>query len=66
MCLLFIRMPGETYRRRLQSLLCLCDVFRALINSLVCFLAPWTINVVDIFGQFLDLAGRLFTLQRAC
>ena len=34
--LLFTRMPGEIYRRRLGSLLmCLCDVFRALINSLV-------------------------------
>ena len=31
------RMPGESYRRRLTSLLlCLCDVFRELINSLVC------------------------------
>ena len=28
----------ESYRRRLKSLLlCLCDVFRALINSLVCW-----------------------------
>ena len=28
---------SESYRRRLGSLLlCLCDVFRALINSLVC------------------------------
>ena len=35
MCLIFTRMPGESYRRRLRSLLlCLCDVFRALINSL--------------------------------
>ena len=33
----FTRMPGESYRWRLRSLLlCLCDVFRALINSLVC------------------------------
>ena len=31
------RMPGERYRRRLRSLLLyLCNVFRALINSLVC------------------------------
>ena len=31
------RMPGESYRRRLGSLLLyLCYVFRALINSLVC------------------------------
>ena len=35
--LVFTRMPGESYRRRLRSLLlCLCDVFRALMNSLVC------------------------------
>ena len=31
------RMPGESYRRRLRSLLLyLCYVFRTLINSLVC------------------------------
>ena len=37
MYLSFTRVPGESYRRRLRSLLlCLCDVFRALINSLVC------------------------------
>ena len=34
-------MPGESYRRRLRSLLLyLCYVFRALINSLVCRFAP--------------------------
>ena len=38
MYLVFTRMPGESYRRRLRCLLfCLCDVFRALINSLVCW-----------------------------
>ena len=37
MYLVFTRTPGESYRRRLRSLLlCLCEVFRALINSLVC------------------------------
>ena len=36
MYLAFTRMPGETCSRRLRSFLCLCDVFRALINSLVC------------------------------
>ena len=35
MYLEFTRMPGKR-RRRLRSLLCLCDVFRALIKSLVC------------------------------
>ena len=35
MYLVFTRMPGENYRRRLKSLLfCLYDVFRALINHL--------------------------------
>ena len=31
----FTRIPGESYCRRLRSLLYLCYVFRALINSLV-------------------------------
>ena len=36
--LVFTRMPGESYRRRLKSLLlCSCDVFRAIINSLMCW-----------------------------
>ena len=36
--IVFTRMPGESYFRRLGSLLslCLCGVFRALINSLAC------------------------------
>ena len=38
MYLVFTRMPGESYRRRLWSLfLCLCYVFRAVINSFVFF-----------------------------
>ena len=37
MYLVFARMPGESYRRRLRSLLLyLHDVFVELINSLVC------------------------------
>jgi len=37
MYLVFTRMQGESYRWRLSSLLLyLCDVFRAIINSLVC------------------------------
>ena len=34
--LVFTRVPGESYRRPLRSLLCLCDVFLGLINSLMC------------------------------
>ena len=37
MYLVFTRVPGESYSRRLRSLL-LCYVFLALINSLVCWL----------------------------
>ena len=38
MYLVFTRMPGESYRRRLRSLLLyLWYVFRALINSIVCW-----------------------------
>ena len=38
MYLVFTRMPGESYRRRLGSLLVyLCYVFEALIHSLVCW-----------------------------
>ena len=36
MYLVFTRMPGESYRRRLRSLLYLCYVFLTLINYLVC------------------------------
>ena len=36
MYLLFTHVSGESYRRRLRALLCLSDVFRALINSLAC------------------------------
>ena len=37
MRLVFTRMPGESYRRQLRSLLLgYCDVCRALIISLVC------------------------------
>ena len=36
MYLVFTRTPDESYRGRLRSLLYLCYVFRALINSLVC------------------------------
>ena len=35
MYLVFTRMPDESFRRRLRSLLYLCYVFPALINSLV-------------------------------
>ena len=46
MDLVFTRMPGESYCRPLRSLLlCLCDVFRALIISL-----PPVLILHDRFG----------------
>ena len=42
MYLAFTCMPGESYRKQLRSLLlCLCDSFQALINSLVCWLGEY-------------------------
>ena len=41
-------MPGESYRRRLESLLlCLIDVFWALINSLVCWFCTRAVGIVQ-------------------
>ena len=39
----FTRMPCESYHEQLWFLLCLCDIFWALINSLVC----WASSVSD-------------------
>ena len=36
LCTLYLLASGEGCRRRLRCLLCFCDVFRALINSLRC------------------------------
>ena len=45
--LVFARMPGESYRSRLRSLLVrLCDVFQAVMSSLVC----WFWRQKDITG----------------
>ena len=46
MHLVYTRMPrGSHRRRRLRSLLlCLCDVFRAVINSLVCCKTSWRMS----------------------
>ena len=55
MYLLFTRMSGENFRSRLRSLLfCLCDVFRTLINSLVCWLLCMTVATL--------IAGLLFAI----
>ena len=43
--LVFTHMPGESYRRWLGSLL-LCDVFWALLNSLVCWFCRSTMGLI--------------------
>ena len=51
----FTRMPGESYRRRLRSLLlCLCYVFRALINFLVCWFCTSALGLVLFQTDFLS------------
>ena len=50
MYLVFTCMPGESYRRRLRSLLLyLCYVFRALINSFVCLLLSVKVIAQGVF-----------------
>ena len=51
MYLVFTRMPGETYRRRLGSLLYLCYVFPALITPL-CVERSGPRSVSDLFFVF--------------
>ena len=47
MYLVFTQMPGESCHRQLKSLLlCLCCVFQALINSLVCQFCTSTLGLV--------------------
>ena len=68
MYLVFTRMPAECYRRRLRSLLLyLWYVFRALINSLVCWLLEdlvvnyrWSFEIQTSGSQWL-LAAFSFT-----
>ena len=49
MCFIFTRMLGESYRRRLRSLLLyLCYVFRALVNSLVCWSLRRTLRLNEL------------------
>ena len=57
MYLVFTRMPGESYRRRLKSvLLDLCYVFRALNNSLVCSTCIIKCNPVHYVSLSLSLS----------
>ena len=60
MYLVFTRMPYESYRRRLWSLLLyLCYVFRALIYPLVCWLKFETIK--STFASFMWAHERIST-----
>ena len=54
MYLVFTHMPGEGYLRHLRSLLlCLCNVFRVLINSLVCWFCMSALGLL-LFQIFLQ------------
>jgi len=58
-CLVFTRMPGMSYRRRLSSLLCLCDLFGALSIStdplIIVFKGPlFTTLILAILPLFCD------------
>ena len=69
MYLVFTRMPGESYRRWLRSsLLYLCDVIRALINSLVCWYpAPVGGGVYSVHDSAArDACGLLRSIVCCC
>ena len=54
---------GGVYRRRLGSLLCLCDVFRALVNSLVCwFCKSWPREINPVICLDCHIEPRLVNL----
>ena len=54
MYLVFTHMPGKSCCRWLRSsLLCLCDIFWALINSLVCCISLWQKNNNKKIGNYL-------------
>ena len=56
---LFTRMPGESYRWRLRSLLlCLCDVFRAAINPLWVDSETATVSIITYGADRALCAGR--------
>ena len=63
-------MPGESYRRRLRSLLLyLCYVFRALINSLVCwsFISGiYLISLIYILLSFFFFITKLCQVDKRC
>ena len=68
MCLAFTRMPGESYRRRLRSLLLyLCYIFWVIINSLLC----WQKHLVNGLlstkhcncPEWLSAVERMLTIQ---
>jgi len=67
MHLVLTRMPCESYRRRLRSLLlCLCDVFRALFNSLVCRLLLNKVLIVPVIIIYSDRWALVLLLRLDC
>ena len=61
----FTRIPDESYRRPLRSLLLyLCYVFPSLINSLVFLWPSWSIS--GWCGTRLSTGARIETLKKEC
>ena len=68
MYLAFTCIPGESYYRQLRSSLCLCNIFQALINSLLCWFwskgnywKSWSYNLCKLYCFILTkLKGRLW------
>ena len=65
-CLVFTCMPGESYHRWLRSLLCLCDSFWALINSLICWLHKQSNSAISITTAPFLIFWILFQCKLMC
>ena len=64
MYLVFTRMPGKGYRRLLTSLLlCLCDIYRLVTNSLVC--RHCVLRLLEILSLSLSLSIYIYILTEA-
>ena len=64
--LVFTCMPGESYYRWLRSLLCLCDSFWALINSLICWLHKQSNSAISITTAPFLIFWFLFQCKLMC
>ena len=60
MSLVFTRLPGESYRGQLMSLLCLRDVFRTLLTYSLVYRLNMKVFLIHILGTLLTAKNFVF------